>query len=113
VFAFCNSRGKQLTANGVSQRVTTLAKKAAVRLSMKSLRKGFGCHYAGKVSAHVLQKLMRHANIKTTMDYYANVDAAVEAAVLGEHRNGLRNTVPSPEPKCSCLSERNPLSGNG
>jgi hypothetical protein len=30
----------------------------------------------------VLQRLMRHANIKTTMDYSANVDAAVEKAIL-------------------------------
>jgi hypothetical protein len=50
---------------------------------------------SGKVSAHVLQKLMRHANIKTTMDYYANVDAAVEEAVLGPQCNSLRNNQPS------------------
>ena len=59
---------------------------------MHALRRGFGCRYAGKVSAHVLQRLMRHASIKTTMDYYANVDAAVEEAVLGPQRNTLRNT---------------------
>lgn len=64
---------------------------------MKELRKGFGCHYAGKVSAHVLQRLMRHAEIKTTMSYYANVDAAVEEAVLGPQRNSLRNTRPAAE----------------
>jgi hypothetical protein len=51
---------------------------------MHSLRKGFGCRYAAKVPAQVLQKLMRHSNIKTTMDYYANVDDAVEQAVLGQ-----------------------------
>ena len=31
-----------------------LAKKAGVKLTMKSLRRGFGCRYAGKVSAHIL-----------------------------------------------------------
>ena len=61
---------------------------------MKTLRRGFGCRYAGKVPAQVLQKLMRHANIKTTMDYYANVDEAAEAAILGEQRNSSRNTSP-------------------
>ena len=35
---------------------------------------------------------MRHANIKTTLDYYANIDAAVEEAVLGAQRNSLSNT---------------------
>ena len=46
------------------------------------------------MSAHVLQKLMRHANIKTTTDYYANVDNAVMEAILGPggaKRNGSRN----------------------
>ena len=59
---------------------------------MHSLRKGFGCYYAGKVSAQVLQKLMRHGDIKTTMAYYANVDAAAEEAILGPQRNDSRNT---------------------
>src|SRR5262249_33900103 len=82
--------GLPLTLNGVSQRIIRLAQKAGVRLTMHSLRKGFGCYYAGKVSAQVLQKLMRHGDIKTTMTYYANVDDAVEAAVA--QRNSSRNT---------------------
>jgi integrase len=80
-----------VTVSGMSQVVRYLAKRAGVKLTMKALRRGFGCRYAGKVSAHVLQKLMRHASIKTTMDYYANVDVAVEEAVLGVKRNSLRN----------------------
>ena len=59
---------------------------------MKTLRAGFGCRYAGKVPAQVLQRLMRHADIKTTMGYYANVDDAVMDAVLGGKRNTSRNT---------------------
>jgi hypothetical protein len=35
---------------------------------------------------------MRNADIKTMMDFYANVDEAVEAAVLGPQRNTSRNT---------------------
>jgi integrase len=76
---------------GVSQRVCKLAQKAGVRLSFHTLRKGFGCRYAGRVPAQVLQKLMRHASVKTTMDYYANVDDAVVEAVLGIQRNSSRN----------------------
>jgi hypothetical protein len=78
---------------------------------MKALRKGLGCHYAGKVSTHVLPRLMRHANISTTMGYYPNVDDAVEAAILGEarQRNTLRNrdSVPdaSPAPTSDASSE--------
>jgi integrase len=81
-----------LLAGGVSQRVRYLAKRAGVRLSMKTLRQGFGSHYAARVPAQVLQKLMRHASLKTTMTYYANVDDAVMEAVLGSGRNSSRNT---------------------
>jgi integrase len=93
VFRLTNRHGRPMTVGGVSQAVRQLAKKAGVKLTMKSMRRGFGCRYAGKVSAHVLQKLMRHASIKTTLDYYANIDAAVEEAVFGASRNTSRNTT--------------------
>jgi len=35
---------------------------------------------------------MRHSNIKITMDYYANIDEAVEEAILGMQRNSLRDS---------------------
>jgi integrase len=92
VFHFIDERtGQPIKRNAISKRIISLARKAGVRLSMHTLRKGFGCRYAGKVPAQVLQKLMRHANIKTTMDYYANVDDAVMEAVLGAKRNSSRN----------------------
>jgi len=92
VFQFTSKWGGPISAGGISQRVADLARKAGVKLTMKALRRGFGCRYAGKVSAHVLQRLMRHANLKTTLDYYANIDAAVEEAVFGPERNTLRNS---------------------
>jgi integrase len=92
VFQFINRSGRPLTAGSLSKRIGALAHRAGVRLTMKELRKGFGCRYAGKVPAQVLQKLMRHAQISTTLDYYANLDAAVEEAVLGPGRNSSRNT---------------------
>jgi integrase len=98
VFRFISGKtGLPVTVSGMSQVVRYLAKRAGVKLTMKALRRGFGYRYAGKVSAHVLQKLMRHSNIKTTMDYYANVDDAVEEAVLAVKRNSLRNTAASRE----------------
>jgi integrase len=93
VFRFEGPSGRPVTAATVSYRIRRLARKAGVKLTMHTLRKGFGCRYAGRVPAQVLQKLMRHANIKTTMSYYANVDEAVEAAVL-EFRNGQCNSGP-------------------
>jgi integrase len=98
VFTFTDGRGGKMsgqpvTVDAISFRIVKLARKAGVKLTMRSLRRGFGCRYAGKVSAHVLQRLMRHSDIKTTLAYYANFDAAVEEAVLGPQRNTLRNTT--------------------
>ena len=93
VFRFTSRQtGESIKESAMSLRVIALAKKAGVKLSMHTLRKGFGCRYAAKVSAHVLQRLMRHASIGTTMDYYANIDDAVEEAVLGKRRNKIRNS---------------------
>jgi integrase len=98
VFRFAARDGRLIGLNGIGERIMRLAKKAGVKLTMHSLRKGFGCRYAGKVPAQVLQKLMRHSNISLTMTFYANVDAAVEAAVLGDdsgaQRNSSRNSGP-------------------
>jgi len=91
VFHFVTKGGRPVSLAAVSDRVIRLARKAGVKLTMKSLRRGFGCRYAGKVPAQVLQKLMRHSDIKITMDYYANVDDAVMEAVLGPQRNSSRN----------------------
>jgi integrase len=85
-----------------------LALAAGVKLTMKSLRRGFGCRYAGKVSAQVLQKLMRHANIRTTMDSYANVDEAAMEAVLGPKRNTSRNSAQKPSAENAAGSDASP-----
>jgi integrase len=91
VFRFTDRAGRPVNELAVSHRVVQLAKRAGVRLTMKTLRKGFGCYYAARVPAQVLQKLMRHSDIKTTMAYYANVDDAVEQAVQSRHCNTSRN----------------------
>jgi integrase len=95
VFRFVRKDGQAINIKSLSWRVVDLAKAAGVKLTMHTLRKGFGCRYAGKVPAQVLQRLMRHADIKTTMGYYANVDEAVMEAVLGPQRNSSRNTQPA------------------
>jgi integrase len=88
VFTFTDNSGRRaglpVLVGAVSDRVLALAKQAGVRLSMRALRRGFACRYAGKVPAQVLQRLMRHRRIQTTMEYYANVDDAVREAVLGK-----------------------------
>jgi integrase len=92
VFRFVARDGHPVCLNAIGERVIRLAKKAGVKLTMHSLRKGFGCRYAGKVPAQVLQRLMRHSNVSLTMQYYANVDDAAMQAVLGDRRNSSRNT---------------------
>jgi integrase len=98
VFRFLKKDGTQIQDNTVAARLSRLAKAAGVKLTVRALRRGFGCRYAGKVSAPVLQRLMRHASITTTMAFYANVDDAVEEAVLGPKRNSSRNTPATDNP---------------
>jgi integrase len=97
VFRFVDLRpdcrqGRILKSNSVGGLIRDLAQKAGVRLTMKSLRRGFGCYWASRVPAQVLQKLMRHSNIRITMDYYANVDDAAMTAVLTRPRNTSCNS---------------------
>jgi hypothetical protein len=73
--------------------VRLLAKAAGVKLTYHTLRKGFGCRHAARVPAQVLQRLMRHSSIATTMTYYANIDLAVEEAILGPATSQLRGVV--------------------
>jgi integrase len=82
VFAFRAKSGRPIGPTGVGNRIVKLARLAGVKITMKTLRRGFGCYHAARQPAQVLQKLMRHANIATTMAYYANVDDAVEGAVM-------------------------------
>src|SRR5262249_19243226 len=85
VFPFRSRRtGEALTRGAVSHRVLGIAKRAGVKLSMHRLRKGFGCRVAkalGKGGAAMAHELMRHANMQTTMDYYASVDDALQDAI--------------------------------
>src|SRR5262249_26872222 len=85
VFAFRSQKtGDSLSGAGISQRVRLMAKRAGVKLSMHRLRKGFGCRVAkqlGKGNAPILHELMRHSSMQITMDYYANVDDALQEAI--------------------------------
>jgi integrase len=102
VFRFRSQRGARLCAASVSMRVSRLAKRAGVRLTYKSLRRGFGCYWAARVSAQVLQRLMRHRDIETTLRYYVNVDEAATAAILNrEPSAGISGG------SCDCNTQRN------
>jgi integrase len=66
----------------VSRTFTELARKAGLKICLHDLRRSFGSRYAAVVPAQVLQRLMRHADIKTTMAYYADVDGVLDEAIL-------------------------------
>jgi integrase len=97
VFHFTDHRedkrkGRELKPDSVGRFISKLARKAGVKQTMKSLRRGFSCYWASRVPAQVLQKLMRHSNIRITMDYYANFDQAAMQAIVSHERNILRNS---------------------
>jgi integrase len=52
--------------------------------SAHDLRRAFGYRWAKRVMPAVLQKLMRHASIQTTMQYYVDLEAQDVAEVLWE-----------------------------
>jgi integrase len=66
----------------VSRKFTKLARKVGLKISLHDLRRSFGSRYAAVVPAPVLQRLMRHADIKTTLAYYTDVDDTLEEAIL-------------------------------
>jgi integrase len=66
----------------VSRKFTRIARKAGLKITLHDLRRSFGSRYAAVVPAPVLQRLMRHADIKTTLAYYTNVDDVLEEAIL-------------------------------
>jgi integrase len=100
-----------VAVTSMSTRVADLARAAGVKLTYKSLRRGFGCRLAAKVPAQVLQRLMRHASIATTMAFYANVDEAAMEAILGKRspeRNRKCNKAPSAPPPAASADDGNP-----
>jgi integrase len=66
----------------VSRKFGKLARKAGLKITLHDLRRSFGSRYAAAVPAPVLQRLMRHADIKTTLAYYTDVDDVLDEAIL-------------------------------
>lgn len=69
------------TANAAGQRIIALANAAGVSLRHHDLRRGFCSAIAARHPPAVLMALARHSSIQTTMQFYANVDASMKAAV--------------------------------
>jgi integrase len=80
---------KAVARIGRAAKIVTYASKHA---SAHDLRRTFGTRWALKVPPVVLQKLMRHATIETTMKYYVNLEASTVGSVLW---NGVQSAAKS------------------
>ncbi len=74
--------GSPITAHSVGQLVTKIGETARIVVnavegktaSAHDLRRTFASRWAKRVAPAILQKLMRHASIQTTMGYYVDLD---------------------------------------
>jgi integrase len=100
--------GTPFTPRAVGRIVSDLGRAAKVWVNAKrkpaschDLRRAFGTRWAPKVRPAVLQKLMRHASIETTMGYYVDLDTDDLAAdlwkITGAQGDGLGDGSESAE----------------
>ena len=74
--------------------------------SAHDLRRSFGTRWARRVMPAVLQRLMRHAAIETTLRYYVDLDADELAADLWrDHETGSRQHFGNTSPNSTSDSE--------
>jgi len=90
----------------IGKKATVVVNKAAGKFaSAHDLRRSFGTRWASRVKPAVLQRLMRHANIATTMAYYVALDSADVADELwakftpAEPYNNAYNSCPRQAPE--------------
>ena len=62
------------------------------------LRRSFGNRWASRVKPPVLQRLMRHASIQTTLTYYVDLDADEVADGLWEAEKSVGNILGNNRP---------------
>jgi len=96
---------KAARVDTVSPLICDIGKKAGIRVAEKKtasahdLRRSFGLRWAGRVKPHVLQQLMRHASITTTLTFYVQSDADDMAEVVwsafDQKRDSSTNLLPS------------------
>ena len=87
VFKLVRPSGTPLDRYEAGQIVSAIGRKATVVTNKAEgkfatahdLRRAFGTRWAKRVMPAVLQRLMRHAAIQTTMSYYVDLDAGAVA----------------------------------
>ena len=126
----CVKTGVPLLHHRVGQVVSAIGKRAGVVVSKADgkyasahdLRRSFGTRWAKRVMPAVLQRLMRHAEISTTMGYYVDLDADAMADDLwAKHTPGnipgvgnkSGNIGAEPEATAEAADAANPCKENG
>jgi integrase len=102
-------RNRPSRVDNVSPIIAAIGKKAGVRVaerktaSAHDLRRSFGLRWADRVKPHVLQQLMRHASVSTTLTFYVQADAADMAETVWSAFDRMSNssTIPSTTPEFS------------
>lgn len=93
--------------------VNTDARGKVKYASAHDLRRSFGDRWARRVMPAVLQQLMRHEDIQTTMRYYVDLDAETTAdavwAAAERHQETFEETAAVSRPKATQKKSRNSL----
>ena len=92
VFSFPGkTKSGQLSLEQTKKVLRVLGKDAKIKTSKSKMatahdfRRSFGTRWALKVMPQILQKLMRHSDIKTTLTFYAHLDAdLILESLLGD-----------------------------
>jgi integrase len=104
VFPLPSLKAPGMAPHNVSRTVAEIGRKAGVVTdpatgacaSAHDLRRSFGTRWAKRVMPAVLKRLMRHADISTTMGYYVDLDAGdVSAGLWADFGNKSGNIGPS------------------
>lgn len=94
--------GTPLAAHHIGKVVTAIGKASRVIVNQGSnkyasahdLRRTFGSKWARKVMPAVLQRLMRHESIDTTMRFYVDLDVDAVADELWDHHQAKTDNTP-------------------
>lgn len=93
VFPLIGRKGNRIRGqNTISRHIKAIATRASTNVTAHDFRRAFGTRWAQRVLPPVLQQLMRHANLATTMKYYVHLTAAdVSTALRSWQVNPLVN----------------------
>lgn len=92
----------QVSTSAVSRLFKKIATHAGVKgggkdglVTLHDLRRAFGSRWASRAPAQVLKRMMRHSDIKTTLEFYADVEEAAH--------NLVRPPRATPEPELTTV----------